>query len=107
MQAGMAVSDLFAGRFDTASSWAEKSFRHLPSFLMVVAIIAASHALAGQQDEAQGATGHFGELDLRSASPISGSGSPFADRRICDVRRWPATSRVIGMTTQCPLVTDT
>ena len=48
MQAGMAVAHLFAGRFDTASSWAEKAFRDLPSFLMVVGIIAASHALAGR-----------------------------------------------------------
>ena len=46
MQAGMAVAHLFAGR-DTASSWAEKP-SGLPSFLMVVSIIAASHALAGQ-----------------------------------------------------------
>src|SRR5262245_59896499 len=32
----MAVAHLFGGCFDTASAWAEKSFRHLPSFLMVV-----------------------------------------------------------------------
>ena len=36
MQAGMALAHLFAGRFDTASSWAEKSFRDLPSFLLAV-----------------------------------------------------------------------
>ncbi|HEY5794363.1 MAG TPA: winged helix-turn-helix domain-containing protein, partial [Bosea sp. (in: a-proteobacteria)] len=35
MQAGMAVAHLFAGRFDVASSWAEKAFTNLPSFLMV------------------------------------------------------------------------
>jgi hypothetical protein len=46
MQAGMALSHLFAGRFDMASSWAEQSFRQLPRFLMVVAIIAASQAAA-------------------------------------------------------------
>ncbi len=63
MQAGMAVAHLFAGRFDTASSWAEKAFRGLPSFLMVVAIIAASHALAGRADEAQRAMRHLRELD--------------------------------------------
>jgi tetratricopeptide (TPR) repeat protein len=50
MQAGMAVAHLFAGRFDAASSWAEKSFRHMPNFLMVVGIVAASHALAGRTD---------------------------------------------------------
>ena len=34
MQAGMALSHLFAERFDMASSWAEQSFRELPSFLV-------------------------------------------------------------------------
>jgi TolB-like protein len=63
MQAGMAVAHLFAGRFDEASSWAGKSFRDLPSFLMVVAIIAASHALAGRTDEAQRAMQHLRQLD--------------------------------------------
>jgi hypothetical protein len=63
MQAGMAVAHLFAARFDTASSWAEKAFRDLPTFLMVVGIIAASHALAGQTDEARRAMDHLRELD--------------------------------------------
>jgi TolB-like protein len=63
MQAGMAVAHLFAGRFDTASSWAEKAFRDLPSFLMVVSIIAASHALAGRTDEARRAMHHLRQLD--------------------------------------------
>jgi tetratricopeptide (TPR) repeat protein len=63
MQAGIAVAHLFAGRFDAASSWAEKAYRDLPSFLMVVAIIAASHALAGRADEARRAMHHLRELD--------------------------------------------
>jgi TolB-like protein len=63
MQAGMAVAHLFAGRFDAASSWAEKAFRDLPSFLVVVAIIAASHALAGRADEARRAMDHLRQLD--------------------------------------------
>ena len=63
MQGGMAMTHLFAGRFDTASSLAEKVFRHLPSFLMAVGIIAASHALAGRQDEAQRAMNHLRQLD--------------------------------------------
>ncbi|HEY0524248.1 MAG TPA: winged helix-turn-helix domain-containing tetratricopeptide repeat protein [Stellaceae bacterium] len=63
MQAGMAVAHLFAGRFDAASSWAEKSFRHLPSFLMAVSIIAASHALASRPDEAQRAMSQLRRLD--------------------------------------------
>ncbi len=63
MQAGMAAAHLFAGRFDTASSWAERAFRDLPSFLMVVGIIAASHALAGRTDEATRAMHHLRQLD--------------------------------------------
>ena len=63
MQAGMALAHLFAGRFDAASSWAEKAYRDLPSFLMVVGIIAASHALAGRSDEAQRAMSHLRQLD--------------------------------------------
>jgi TolB-like protein len=63
MQAGIAMAHLFAGRFDAASSWAEKAFRDLPSFLMVVSVIAASHALAGRTNEAQRAMQQFRELD--------------------------------------------
>ena len=63
MQAGMAAAHLFAGRFDVASSWAEKSFRQLPDFLMVAGIIAASHALAGRQGEARRAIEHLRQLD--------------------------------------------
>jgi TolB-like protein/Tfp pilus assembly protein PilF len=63
MQAGMALSHLFAGRFDMASSWAEQSFRQLPTFLTVVATIAASHALAGRTEQARTAVDHLQQLD--------------------------------------------
>lgn len=63
MRAGMAMANLFAGRFDEASSWAEKALRDAPSFLAVVAIIAASHALAGREQEARQALHTLRELD--------------------------------------------
>ena len=63
MQAGTALAHLFAGRFDTASSWAEKASRDLPSFLIPASIIAASHALAGRTDEARRAMDHLRQLD--------------------------------------------
>jgi TolB-like protein len=72
MQAGMALAHLFAGRFDTASSWAEKAFRDLPSFLIPASIIAASHALAGRTDEARRAMDHLRQLD--STLCVSGLG---------------------------------
>jgi len=47
MQAGTAFAHFLAGRFDAASSWAEKAFRDQPSYLPAAAVNAASHALAG------------------------------------------------------------
>ncbi|HEX5477394.1 MAG TPA: winged helix-turn-helix domain-containing tetratricopeptide repeat protein [Burkholderiales bacterium] len=63
MQAGTAMAHLLAGRFDTASSWAQKALRDLPSFLIAVGVIAASHALAGRTDEARRAMRHLRQLD--------------------------------------------
>jgi TolB-like protein len=63
VQVGMALAHLFAGRFDAASSWAEKAFRELPSLLVAVSIIAASHALADRADEARRAMHHLRQLD--------------------------------------------
>lgn len=63
MQAGMAAAHMFAGRFEIAASWAEKAFRQLPSFLMVVSIIVASNALAGRAEAAQQAMRHLRQLD--------------------------------------------
>jgi tetratricopeptide (TPR) repeat protein len=63
MQAGTALAHLFAGRFEAASSWAEKASRDLPSFLLPASIIAASHALAGRTDEARRAMDHLRQLD--------------------------------------------
>lgn len=63
MQAGMALSYLLAGRFDMAASWAEQSFREAPTFLAVVAVIAASHALAGRTQQARTAIEHLRRLN--------------------------------------------
>jgi TolB-like protein len=63
MQCGTALGHLLAGRFDDASSWAEKSFRELPSFLIAVSVMAASHALAGRTNEARQAMGRLRRLD--------------------------------------------
>jgi tetratricopeptide (TPR) repeat protein len=77
MQAGTALAHLFAGRFDAASSWAEKASRDLPSFLIPAGIIAASHALAGRTDAARRAMLHLRQLDpaLRISSLTIGSRS--------------------------------
>lgn len=63
MQAGMALANLFSGHFDIASSWAEKAYGELPSFVLAVGLAAASHALAGRSHEAKRAMKLLRELD--------------------------------------------
>ena len=63
MQCGTALAHLCAGRFDEAAPWAEKSLRDLPSFLIAVCIIAASHAFAGRMGEAQRAIQNLRRLN--------------------------------------------
>lgn len=79
MQTGTAMANLFAGRFDIASSWAEKEFRDLPSFLLTVAISAASYALAYRMDEAREAMATCAGSILRCESPLSMIGSRSGD----------------------------
>lgn len=63
MQTGTAMAYMFARRFDMASAWAEKASRELPNILRVSAFSAASHALAGEMDEARRAMQHMRRLD--------------------------------------------
>ncbi|WP_085884446.1 winged helix-turn-helix domain-containing tetratricopeptide repeat protein [Oceanibacterium hippocampi] len=63
MQAGTAAAHYLAGRFEAALSWAEKSSREMPSFLLVAAVIAACHAQAGRTEEARQAMRRLRELD--------------------------------------------
>ena len=63
MQAGTAMAHLLAGRLDEAASWAEKAVTNLPSFLIAAGVIAASHALAGREDDARRAMQRVRELD--------------------------------------------
>lgn len=53
MHAGMGLAHLFAESYDIASSWAEKALRAFPGFLVAIAVLAASHALAGRTADAQ------------------------------------------------------
>jgi TolB-like protein len=63
MQAGMATAHLFAGRYDVASSLADKASRDLPSFLLAAGVAAAGHALAGRTEEGKRAMLRFRKLD--------------------------------------------
>jgi tetratricopeptide (TPR) repeat protein len=82
MQAGMAAAHLFAGRFDAASSWADKASSDLPSFLLVAAVAAASHALAGRTEKAAAPWIICASWILCCAFPISGTGFRSTGRKI-------------------------
>jgi tetratricopeptide (TPR) repeat protein len=62
IKAGIAAAHMFAGRYDLASTWAEESSLHMPGFMMVLAVIAASHALAGRPERAQRSIASLREL---------------------------------------------
>jgi TolB-like protein len=63
MQGGTALAHLFAGRYDEAAPWAEKALRDLPSFLIMLCVMAASRALGGRMDEARRAMGDLRRFD--------------------------------------------
>lgn len=63
IQAGMSIAHFFAGRFDTASMWAEKALGNLPTLLLPVVLVAASHALSGRTSKAKQAIQRLHELD--------------------------------------------
>jgi TolB-like protein len=63
MKAGIAAAHMFAGHYDLASSWAEEASLEMPSFLMVLAVMAVSHALAGRESRAQQAVARLREFD--------------------------------------------
>jgi TolB-like protein len=62
MQAGTAFAHMFAGRYDEASTWAEKAM-WAQNYLTPLRIAVASHALAGRLDEAKKTLIRLLELD--------------------------------------------
>jgi tetratricopeptide (TPR) repeat protein len=62
IQGAVAFAHFLAGRYDEASSWAERAFREQPDFLLPVVAAAASNALAGRLEEAHKAIEHLHKL---------------------------------------------
>lgn len=63
MQAGLGLAHLFIGQYDVAWARAENALRDLPTFLLAVAVLAASHGLAGREIEARVAMEDLRRLD--------------------------------------------
>src|SRR5262249_32591248 len=83
MLIGTAIAHLFAGRFDEASSWAEKALGEAPDFVVAGGVLAASRARAGRLEGAR-----LAMQQLRRATPnlrVSTSKDWFPLRRPEDV----------------------
>jgi Tfp pilus assembly protein PilF len=63
MQAGTAFAHLLAGRYDEATSWAEKAMWAQNNYTTPIRISVVSHALAGRVAEAKKALARWLELD--------------------------------------------
>jgi len=95
MQAGTGFAHMLAGRYDDASSWAERAFRDQPNFVPPARIAAASHALAGRIAEARTFMARVRELDptLR----LSNLQDLYPFRRSEDFARWRDGLRKAGL----------
>jgi tetratricopeptide (TPR) repeat protein len=63
MQVGTAFAHMLAGRFDEASSWAERAFREERNYHPAAIVKAASNALAGRLEEARRAMERLRQVD--------------------------------------------
>ncbi len=95
MQAGIGMAHLFAGRVDAASYWAELAYGNLPSFLMAVALIAATRALSGRDDDARAAMDQLLEQD--TTIRLSNLGDWLPIRRREDLAIFAEGLRIAGL----------
>jgi TolB-like protein len=95
MQAAVAYAHFLAGRYDMASSCAEKAMRDNPTFLLAIYIFAASNALAGRVEPAQKGMARARECnpDLRTSN--LGDLAPF--RRAEDLALFAKGLREAGL----------
>ena len=91
----IAFAHLFAGRYDDASSWAEKALGDKPDYHPALRIAAASHALAGRLKEAQNAIARSRRLD--STPHISNLKNQIPLRRPEDLARYAEGLRKAGL----------
>jgi TolB-like protein len=94
MQAGTAFAHLLAGRYDEASSWAEKAM-WAQNYLTPLRISVASHALAGRLTDAKQALARLQELDPSASIANFTERAPL--RRHEDLERLESGLRLAGM----------
>jgi TolB-like protein/Tfp pilus assembly protein PilF len=94
-QAAMAAAYFFAGQYEDASSWAHAAIREQPVHFIATCVAAASHALAGQAQEATEAMTRLRQLDPDFR--LSRLNDFFPIRRPDDAARWADGLRIAGL----------
>jgi len=95
MHTGTGLAHFLAGRYDEASSWAERALLDNPNFYPALRVAAASHALAGRLEQAKKAMGRLRRLD--PALRISHVRDILPLRRAKDFSRWVEGLRLAGL----------
>ena len=98
MQGGAALAHFLAGRYDQASALAEQALRNRSDYLTALRILAASHALAGRQQDAQKAVARLCRVDPASRISNLRDRVPPAAGRSRKIRGWSAQGGPAGMT---------
>lgn len=95
MQTTTALAHFIAGRYEEASSWAEKAIQQGSLFLPAFRIAAASRALAGRLEEAQSAVARMLQIDPNSRISNLAEHAPI--RRPRDMERYKDGLRKAGL----------
>jgi tetratricopeptide (TPR) repeat protein len=95
MQAGIAFAHFFAGRYDEAAAWAEKSLRDSPNYHAGLRIASASNALIGRMQPVQKAMARLRQID--PALRIVNLGDLTPVRRAEDLARYEEGLRKAGL----------
>jgi TolB-like protein/class 3 adenylate cyclase/Tfp pilus assembly protein PilF len=95
VQNGIVLAHFFAGRFEEALSWAQKTLRQNPNYAAAIIMAAVSAALAGRDDEMRKAVGRLYEIDPKSG--ISNFTNVWPLRRPEDLATFEKGLRLTGL----------
>jgi tetratricopeptide (TPR) repeat protein len=95
IQNGTAAAQFLAGRYDEASSWAEKALRQHTNYSPALRMAAASHALAGRPREARKSMARMRQIDPELRVCDLADITPFRGRD--DVARYAEGLRIAGL----------